>query len=199
MDERKDEIVALKDRTAHILQDRAKMMNSGKVYEEVSKRQQRRKLSHIHNTAKAALWFAETLELIPDQPTTHTAHSGEQVVVEFATNHSPSSPDTASTAVTARHPDEFCAMQTLYLLDRFGVSDEFYHELTQVRKYSYLRSLFPDLPQHGTRTHAVKAIRKQLNDQMEVIPIKDGAYRPLKPTLTTVIEHEVPCSYSVTT
>ena len=42
------------------------------------------------------------------------------------------------------------------------------------------------------RTHAVKAIRKHLNDQVEVIPIKDGAYRPLKPALTTVIEHEVP-------
>jgi len=26
---------------------------------------------------------------------------------------------------------------------------------------------------------------------VDVVPIKDGAYRPLKPTLTTVIEHEV--------
>ena len=41
------------------------------------------------------------------------------------------------------------------------------------------------------RTHAVKAVRKQLNDQVDVVPIKDGAYRPLKPTLTTAIEHEV--------
>ena len=31
-----------------------------------------------------------------------------------------------------RKVDEFIALQTLYLLDRFGVSDEFYHELTQV-------------------------------------------------------------------
>ena len=28
--------------------------------------------------------------------------------------------------------DEYVALQTLYLLDGFGVSDEFYHELTQV-------------------------------------------------------------------
>ena len=34
--------------------------------------------------------------------------------------------------ITTRIPDEFCAMQTLYLLDRFGVSNELYHELTQV-------------------------------------------------------------------
>lgn len=40
------------------------------------------------------------------------------------------------------------------------------------------------------RTHAVKAVRKRLNDQVDVVPIKDGAHRPLKPTLTTVIEHE---------
>ena len=31
-------------------------------------------------------------------------------------------PDT----LLAREIDEFCAMQTLYLLDRFGVLDEFY-------------------------------------------------------------------------
>ena len=35
----------------------------------------------------------------------------------------------------AREIDEVCAMQTLYLLDRFGVSDEFYHELTQVSHF----------------------------------------------------------------
>ena len=40
-------------------------------------------------------------------------------------------------------------------------------------------------------THAVKDVRKQLNDQVDVVTIKDGAYRPLKPTLTTAIEHEV--------
>ena len=31
-----------------------------------------------------------------------------------------------------RKVDEATALQTLYLLDRFGVSDEFYHKLTQV-------------------------------------------------------------------
>ena len=41
---------------------------------------------------------------------------------------SPPLPDTP----LAGEVDVFSAMQTLYLLDRFGVSDEFYHELTQV-------------------------------------------------------------------
>ena len=36
-------------------------------------------------------------------------------------------------------------MQTLYLLDRFGASDEFYHELTQVSHFIdffYILQLF---------------------------------------------------------
>ena len=35
-----------------------------------------------------------------------------------------------STTPERRKVDEYVALQTLYLLDRFGVSDEFYHELT---------------------------------------------------------------------
>ena len=42
------------------------------------------------------------------------------------------SPATVLDTQPMREVDEFSAMQTLYLLDRFGVSDKFYHELTQV-------------------------------------------------------------------
>ena len=114
----KDEIVALKCQMAQVLQERA---NSGKCYEEVSKWQQHCKLSHLRNTAEAALGFAETFGSIPDQLTTHTTHSGEQVVVNFAENKSPLSVGSAS---TTHHPDEFCAMQ-MYLLDRFVVLTSF--------------------------------------------------------------------------
>ena len=61
--------------------------------------------------------------------TTHTATSGEQISVHFGEGMSHRSPQPTT---NTRIPDEFCAMQTLYLLDRFGVSDQFYHELTQV-------------------------------------------------------------------
>ena len=37
----------------------------------------------------------------------------------------------------------------------------------------------------------VKAMQKYLNDSMEVVSVADGAYRPLKVTLSTVIAHEV--------
>ena len=42
------------------------------------------------------------------------------------------------------------------------------------------------------RTHTVKALQKELNDSVEVVPVTDGAYRPLKATLSTIIDHEVP-------
>jgi len=37
----------------------------------------------------------------------------------------------------------------------------------------------------------VKAVQKHLNDSVEVVSVADGAYRPLKATLSTVIAHEV--------
>ena len=45
---------------------------------------------------------------------------------------------TSSEAPQQRKVDEATALQTLYMLDRFGVSDEFYHELTQVRYYDLI-------------------------------------------------------------
>ena len=45
-----------------------------------------------------------------------------------------------------------------------------------------------------------KALQKELNDSVEVVPVTDGAYRPLKATLSTIIAHEVlsDCVYYVT-
>ena len=53
------------------------------------------------------------------------------------------------------------------------------------------------------RTHTVKALQKQLNDSVEVVSVTDGAYLPLKSTLSTIIAHEVckllsVCVYYVT-
>ena len=128
MADRQEEISTLKEAMAKMAMDRAAVMNHGKTVEESSERHRRRKLSHFHSVTEAALWFAESFGLIPDQLSTHTATSGERITIQFGEGNSQGSPQ----PVTTRIPDEFCAMQTLYLLDRFGVSDEFYHELTQV-------------------------------------------------------------------
>ena len=53
----------------------AAMMNHGRSRQSGHRR---RKLSHFHSVAEAALWFAESFGLVPDQLTTHTATSGEQ-------------------------------------------------------------------------------------------------------------------------
>ena len=37
----------------------------------------------------------------------------------------------------------------------------------------------------------VKALQKELNDSVEIVSVTDGAYRPLKATLSTIIAHEV--------
>lgn len=47
-----------------------------------------------------------------------------------------------------------------------------------------------DLSQSETQ-HVVKSKQKQLNDKVEIVSLKDGAYRPLKSTLATILEHEV--------
>ena len=129
MADRKEEITTLKGEMAKMAQERAAVINCGKTVEESSQRHRRRKISHFRSVAEAALWFAFSFGLIPDQLTTHTATSGEPIAINFGEVTSQASPLPTTTVL----PDEFCAMQTLYLLDRFGVSDEFYHELTQVK------------------------------------------------------------------
>ena len=129
MADRQEEITTLRQAMEKMAIEKAAMMNHGKIVEESSQRHRRRKLSHFRSVAEAALWFAESFGLVPDQLTTHTATSGEQISVHFGEGMSHRSPQPTT---NTRIPDEFCAMQTLYLLDRFGVSDQFYHELTQV-------------------------------------------------------------------
>lgn len=114
-----------------VLLVRHEMINKGKIYEDVGSKQQSKKLSQFQRAADPALWFGESFGLVPTQLTVWTSKSDEAISVPLSGNITPL-PDTHP----AREVDEFCAMQTLYLLDRFGVSDEFYHELTQVHHFS---------------------------------------------------------------
>ena len=47
------------------------------------------------------------------------------------------------------------------------------------------------------RTHVVKGVQKQLNDEVELVSLQDGAYRPIKPTLATILTHEVLYQFNV--
>ena len=113
-----------------VLAERSDVVNKGSTYDEVGTRQKKRKLSQFQRAADAALWFGESFGLLPTKLMVKTSRSDEVISLPLGDTITPV-PDTPPT----REVDEFCAMQTLYLLDRFGVSDEFYHELTQVCKF----------------------------------------------------------------
>ena len=79
-----------------------------------------------------------------------------------------------------------CIDETLYLLEKFGVSDEFYHELSM---------LHPQLP----RSYKVKGARKDISECIDLTPLPppfSGAYRPLKEFISLVLSDKV--SYMVT-
>ena len=80
----------------------------------------------------------------------------------------------------------FSIHETLSLLEKFGVSDEFYHELSMHH---------PSL----ARSYKVKQLRKELTSEVEVIRLPkpfDGAYRPFLPMLSTVFEYQVCATHS---
>ena len=112
-----------------VLLERDDVVNAGKAYDDVGPKQKKRKLAQFQRAADAALWFGESFGLVPTQLMLRSSTCDEAITISLSDSTSqPTVPDTHPT----REVDEFCAMQTLYLLDRFGVSDEFYHELTQV-------------------------------------------------------------------
>ena len=127
----REEICEMKEKMNVLLKERDTFINFGQVVEHVGLRQQRRKLSHFRNASEAALWFAESFGLITEGIIVHTVHSHDQITVPLGEQLSK-----VNSALVQKPPvrevDEFIALQTLYLLDRFGVSDECYHEITQV-------------------------------------------------------------------
>ena len=138
--------------------------NKGKTVEEVSPRQARRKMSKVTDFTKQALWFAESFGLIPEYVQMHKARSGSPVKVSI--NNAPPSSATPNPA------DHAAIHQTLYILDRFAVSDEAYHELS-------VTSNLPPL-------HRLKTARSTLNGSLDLKRLPGdlaGAYRPLEDAL----------------
>ena len=41
------------------------------------------------------------------------------------------------------------------------------------------------------RSYAVKSVRKRLNSEVEIVRVENGAFRPLKATLSTYLTHIV--------
>ena len=71
--------------------------------------------------------------------------------------------------------------EALFLLERFGVSDECYHEMTQ---------LFPQLP----RSYVVKKDRKEISQSIELEELPSnykGAYRPVRKCIEEILSDKV--------
>ena len=190
-----------------LLMERDEMVNNGKKITEVGRKQQKRKIAHFKTAAEGALWFAESFGLIPECLDVRLSGSEERVKISF-TEEQLSQPKQPK----GRQVDEEIAVQTLYLLDRFGVSDEFYHELTQVQLVQYVvhvvlcqctclssgvinvimvdTFLFRYIQLCSTVT-LLSPSGNWFNSEVEVVSVANGAYCPLKASLSTVLQHVV--------
>ncbi len=102
-------------------------------------------------------------------------------VVELTYNLPESSAGCSSSSTTAADGETENVGKTLYLLERFGVSDECYHEMTQ---------LFLELP----RSYLVTNERREISQSVELkeLPSKyKGAYRPVRKFIEAILSDMV--------
>lgn len=150
-------------------------LNIGHELNELSSRQRRRKLSQLKSSTESALWFVNSFGLELESVSLHDSSTGTPVTLTYSQSSSttPLEPYSEPT-VEALH-------QTLYLLERFGVSDDFFHELSMVH---------PSLP----RSYRVKQTRKTLSEGVTIKKLQSpyrGAFRPFRDCLSAAIAHEV--------
>ena len=208
MRSKEQEVAVLQQAMEQLMQEREAenrevMANSGKHIDEVSDRHKRRKLAKFKESATKALWFAETFGLEVESITTRTSNDGQLVIpIGSQQGNHPSVVPALSKAPTDRNCHSN-VMQTLYLLERFGVSDEFYHELTQVRLIVWLSAelciyycfhfcvqVYPEL----ARSYRVKQARQETGKDIELerVPAPfHGVYRHFKPAVVAALQREV--------
>ena len=96
-------------------------------YTKVGQRQKRRKIAQLKSYTRLAL---EPLQSYGLTPQTVTAVTDQGCSVSLELSEAP--PQTTGPAQISTAEPEENTRSVLFLLDRFGVSDEFYHELAQV-------------------------------------------------------------------
>lgn len=105
-----------------------------------------------------------------------TRSTNEEIAISYCESSSSTSEHLSG---TAEHNTQ-AVMNTLYLLDRFGVSDQFYHELSMI---------YPSL-EHSYR---VKEALTTLNSDVVIhnLPGEKGWYRNVKQSVSDAIKIEV--------
>ncbi len=155
------EVQGTQEKLAHFT---TPLENQGKPIEQLGPRQAKRKLGEFKSRAQVALFFAESFGLQLRSLEVGTT-SGKVISVPFGAASS-------SFQEPCALDDKEKVLQILYLLDKFGVGDKFYHELAAID------SALP-------RSYKVKKARVELNAKCDVQKIDgfDGAYRSLETAL----------------
>ena len=118
-----------------------KFINTGKSVDDVQSRQKRRKLALLKESCYTALRFADTFNTDLLSVVLRTRKNNEIIKIQYQQNNEKEVIPAQTTTVDSSSITTL--QQVLYLLDKFAVSDEFYHELAM---------LFPFLP----RSYLVK-------------------------------------------
>lgn len=124
-------------------------------------------IKSIKTAAERALSFVSTFGLTLEKVVLKSS-SNNEIEINY---HSPSS--SRSTSVSQSESID----ETLYLLEKFGVSDEFYHEQAM---------LHPQFP----RSYKVKNARRDISGVIDLTPLPppfSGAYRPLKEFISLLL------------
>ena len=151
------------------------LSNTGLPIRDVSERQRRRKILHLKASTERALWFVESFGLEVQSLSLCDCKSGSPLTIDYQ------APVEHPAAAVAHQPTDGAIYQTLYLLERFGVSDDFFHELSMVH---------PSLP----RSYKIKQARKTISEDVVInrLPAPHhGAYRPLEACLAASLAYEV--------
>ena len=152
-------------------------INQGRSFDEVHERQQKRKVASIKHGSEQALSFVKTFGLSVEKVVLRSPTK----IVELTYDLPESSAGCSSSCSTAADKETGNVDETLFLLERFGVSDECYHEMIQ---------LFPELP----RSYVVKNERKDISQSIELkeLPSKyKGAYRPVRKFIEAILSDKV--------
>ena len=83
--------------------------------------------------------------------------------------------------------DEDQLLSVLYLLDRFAVSDQFYHEISMTNK---------SLP----RSYLIKRARERINSEISIMRLPKpffGCYRSLTESIQDALAAQVYCTYTL--
>lgn len=158
--------------------------NRGKGIDEVGKRQRRRKITAIKESCKKALWFLDSFNVDVTNIFLKTRKSKEVIALGYESTVSQLSQE----QVHVSHSSEsFQASlsasidEILFLLDCFGVSDEFYHELTMIHS---------SLP----RSYLIKERRKIISSNVPIQRLPHpyiGCFRSLREHVAEILSEQV--------